>query len=354
MQSHQYGAGTHIGNARENNEDTYVCATDKELWIVADGMGGLGFGEAASAIAAYTVTTLVKQGHGVNQAIAAAHLRVKEFAETEAQGTNMGTTLVLLLSQGNVYNVFWVGDSRGYLFNETLTQLTRDHSLVQSLIDQGVLTEQEAQYDPRRNAITMALGVRELETVRADTVSDRWRPGDKILMCSDGLTDCVADEEIEEILHEEGSDQELVERIIQKALTAGGRDNITVVVVSAPDSISSGDSDTEVPYEEDDERPDETTPKARDNSETRVTGQPLGKKSGPAQRGEMNSTATRVARAANGEPIDTREDPFAQELRETDSATGQSLDENGIFKRFAHAARRWQRRLRSTGEGELG
>ncbi len=244
---HQFGAGTDVGNVRENNEDSYVCDSGKGLWLVADGMGGLGFGEVASAITIHTVTTMIRQGHGVNQAIEIAHRKIKEYAETDGLGTNMGTTLVLLLSQGSLYNIFWVGDSRAYLFDGQLSRLTVDHSLVQSLIDQGELTPEQAEFDPRKNAVTRALGVQELDTVRADSLSERWRPNQKILLCSDGLSDCVRDPDIEEIMQEGGEDQEIVDKLIQRALDNGGKDNVTVVLVSAPDILSSGDSDTEIP-----------------------------------------------------------------------------------------------------------
>lgn len=267
MQLQHYAAGTDLGNARDNNEDTYVCVGEDGLWIVADGMGGLGDGEAASAITAYTITTMIREGHGVNQAIETAHQKIKEYAAHEAQGTNMGTTLVLLLSQGSVYNVFWVGDSRGYLFDGSLTQITRDHSLLQSLVDKGEITAEEAEVDPRKNAITKALGVQQLETVRADSISEKWKPGEKILLCSDGLSDCVNDEEITQILLAEGSDQDRVDSLIEKALNAGGRDNITVVLVTAPSSVTKPDSDTEVPA---DDAESTKSPDERDDSVTRV------------------------------------------------------------------------------------
>ena len=266
----QYGAGTNVGNIRDNNEDSYVCDEEKALWIVADGMGGLGFGEVASAISTYTVTTLIREGHGVNQAIEVAHRTIKEYAETDGMGTNMGTTIVLLYSQGSLYNVFWVGDSRGYLYdNGKLGQITTDHSLVQSLIDQGELTVEEAESDPRRNAVTRALGVQELETVRADSISNRWKPGQKILLCSDGLTDCVSNSDIESIIHNGGDDdQKIVDQLIVAALDGGGKDNVTIVLVSAPKAIKQIDSDTHVPDSfghddthipsDDTQRPDDT------------------------------------------------------------------------------------------------
>jgi len=242
-----YGAATHIGNVRENNEDSYVCDPAKSLWIVADGMGGLGFGEVASAIATHTVTTHIQQGNGVNQAIELAHQRIREYAESDAMGTNMGTTLVLLISQGSLYNLFWAGDSRAYLMDRSLSQLTVDHSLVQSLIDRGELTEAQAVTDPRKNAVTRALGVQELDTVRADSISDKWKPNQKILLCSDGLSDLVSLPEIESVLVKNISDQDMVDELIAKALTAGGKDNITVIIVSAPTRTKQVEQDTYVP-----------------------------------------------------------------------------------------------------------
>jgi len=242
-----FGAATHVGKVRENNEDSYVCDPIKNLWIVADGMGGLGFGEVASAIATHTVTTHIQQGNGVNQAIELAHQRIRDYAQSDGLGTNMGTTLVLLISQGSLYNLFWAGDSRAYLMDGTLTQLTVDHSLVQSLIDRGELTETQAETDPRKNAVTRALGVQELDTVRADSISDRWKPNQKILLCSDGLSDLVSLQEIESVLVKDISDQEMVDELIAKALDAGGKDNVTVVIVAAPSRAVQVEQDTYVP-----------------------------------------------------------------------------------------------------------
>lgn len=245
---YHYGAGTNVGNVRDNNEDSYVCDDEKDLWIVADGMGGLGFGEVASAITTYTVSRQVRSGHGINQAIELAHKNIKEYAQSDGLGTNMGTTIVLLLSHGSLYNIFWVGDSRAYLLDtENMKQVTVDHSLVQSLIDQGELTKEEAITDPRKNAVTRALGVQELETVRADSISERWKPGQKILLCSDGLTDCVSDADIEKLMRQGGDDQDIVDRLIEAALEGGGKDNVTVIVISAPATSKIADTDTYVP-----------------------------------------------------------------------------------------------------------
>lgn len=106
------------------------------------------------------------------------------------------------------------------------------------------LPRRKHEVDPRKNAITKALGVQQLEAVRADSISEKWQPGEKILLCSDGLSDFVDDEEITQILRAQGSDQDRVDNLIEKALRAGGRDNITVVLVEAPASVSKTESDT--------------------------------------------------------------------------------------------------------------
>lgn len=109
------------------------------------------------------------------------------------------------------------------------------------------MTAEEAVSDPRKNAVTRALGVQELETVRADSISDKWRPGQKILLCSDGLTDCVRNNDIESILKQGGSDQQITDNLIEAALEGGGNDNVTVVIVSAPEAVKHADSDAHVP-----------------------------------------------------------------------------------------------------------
>lgn len=263
---HQYGAATHVGNIRDNNEDSYVCDGENGLWIVADGMGGLGFGEVASAITTYTVAKMIGDGHGVNQAIESAHSEIKSYAQSDGMGTNMGTTIVLLLSHGSLYNIFWVGDSRAYLLDQNeLSQITVDHSLVQSLIEQGEITPEEAETDPRKNAVTRALGVKEIETVRADSISDKWKPGQKILLCSDGLTDCVSKSGIQKIMRADGTDQELTDRLIQAALEGGGKDNVTVIVVSASPGTKFADSDTHVPDDVKDDTAEPSTAEPSNN-----------------------------------------------------------------------------------------
>ena len=243
-----FAAGTNVGR-RDNNEDSYACDAEHGLWLVADGVGGLSLGEVASAISTYTITRMVNSGQGVNQAIEAAHQQIKTYAIDTANSANMGCTIVLLLSRGSLYNIFWAGDCRAYLLEEGgITLLTVDHSHAQYLIDSGELTPEQAEQDARRNGITKALGMQQLDAVRADTISGRWKHGQKILLCSDGLSGCVEDATINAILHTPVSDDQKIDLLIKAALDAGGKDNITAILVTpSPAALSSDDDSTEVP-----------------------------------------------------------------------------------------------------------
>jgi protein phosphatase len=244
----RYAAGTDAGR-RNNNQDSYVCDESHGLWLVADGVGGLESGEVASAISAYTITTMIFEGHGVNQSIEAAHQSIRSFAESEAAGVDMAAALVLLFEKGSFYNIFWAGDSRAYLYGDGLTQLTRDHTYAQSLIDAGDTTVEEAEADEHGGHITKALGVRALDAVRADSLAHKWRSGQKILLCSDGLSGYVSDEQIEEVIAAGDSDEAKIERLIDLALKQGSSDNITAILVAAPQQIldDDDDDDTEIP-----------------------------------------------------------------------------------------------------------
>ncbi len=239
-----YAAGTDVGK-RDINQDSYVCHPKSNLWLVADGVGGLAMGETASAITSYTLARMISSGEGVNQAIETTHAIIREFADS--CGVNMGAALVLVLAKGNLYNIFWAGDCRAYLFDGSLKPLTRDHTHSQFLIDAGHLTEEEAATDSRKDGITKAVGIRELDSVEADRISDKWQAGQKILLCSDGLSGYVADEDICAILNSPGSDQDRVDQLISLALKQDSLDNITAIILSAPDTIPGDDDDTKIP-----------------------------------------------------------------------------------------------------------
>lgn len=239
----EYGAGTNVGLVRTNNEDCYLAEPDYGLWLIADGMGGHDAGEVASRIVKESVFESVKNGGSLKNAISQSHTDVKDAAAQNIGSPNMGTTIVALSTGGADYEIAWVGDSRAYLWdplNQKFTQLSKDHSYVQALVDSGAITVEEMHTHAQKNIITQSLGVSELESVEVDVINGVWGPRQQILLCSDGLTDLVSDEEISAIFRKYHSkaDQAIVDKLITLALDKGGIDNVTVEVVSAPKNIN--------------------------------------------------------------------------------------------------------------------
>lgn len=230
------GAATHVGLARTENEDSFLAAPAQALWAVADGMGGLDDGKLASQTLVETLDTLVPTRdsaaahHALQTLVARANERIREIA-AERGNRMMGTTLVAVLAAGGEYVCAWAGDSRVYRLRDgTLAQITRDHSEVQELLDQGVITAEQASKWPRRNAITRAVGV--TEDVRLETRSEALHPGDTFLLCSDGLTRHVADQEIAEALATRDP-QAACDALIATTLERGAGDNVTIVIARA-------------------------------------------------------------------------------------------------------------------------
>ncbi len=233
---------TDIGGGRNENQDNYRAArlADDTIWaVVCDGMGGAASGKLASQIATDTLGNCLEAGlrglgkgqerpflmHCITQANRAVYSKSTE----EAQHKGMGTTAVCCLLRDQMLHVVHVGDSRVYLCREgTITQLTKDHSMVQQLVETGRLTTEEAENYPHKNLITKALGV-EL-SVEADYSSFPVQQGDVILMCSDGLSGVVPDAQMLSIV-ERNPFFSLPRRLIDQALQAGGQDNITVLLI---------------------------------------------------------------------------------------------------------------------------
>ena len=143
----------------------------------------------------------------------------------------MGTTVVALSVRGAEFEVAWVGDSRAYVFNGELRQLSRDHSYVQELVDTGILTPEQAKTSPHRNVVTQALGVTAPDQLRVETARGTLQPGMQFLLCSDGLTEEVDNKDIAQILARNLSAQESVDHLILAALDGGGSDNVTVLLL---------------------------------------------------------------------------------------------------------------------------
>jgi protein phosphatase len=231
----EFGHSTHVGLRREHNEDTYYADAGLGLWLVADGMGGHEHGEVASALARDTLVREVGKGMPLIPAIQLADEEIIRHSTRRSEALPMGTTIAALrVSAERDFEVAWVGDSRVYIWNHGLKQLSQDHSYVQELIDQGAITSEQARSHPHRNVVTQALGVTDPQSMRIGSVQGQLTPGMQLLLCSDGLTEEVTDATIASILgREELTAQECVDHLILAALDQGGADNVTVILVRA-------------------------------------------------------------------------------------------------------------------------
>jgi len=228
---------------RTSNEDCFVANPDTGLFLVADGMGGHAAGEIASRLAATTMDDMVTAKGSAGQepaeilrlATLAANSRVLEVQRADRALAGMGSTLTALLVRGSRYSIAHVGDSRAYRLRDgTLQQLTRDHSLVWHLFENGVLEKADLVRHPQKNLITRSIGSH--PQVEIDIEEGEGRAGDLYLLCSDGLTDGVSDEGIRGLLiAAEITPQEMADNLVNAANEAGGPDNITVVVVRLDD-----------------------------------------------------------------------------------------------------------------------
>jgi protein phosphatase len=230
------GFSTNVGNVRSHNEDCFRTEPEIGLWLVADGMGGHKGGETASAIAADFIVDEIKAGKPLKKSIAQAHHEIKQASKEGKGPEGMGTTVVALKINASSYEIAWVGDCRAYLWDGlALKQLTKDHSYVQHLVDTGVISLSESASHPYQDVLIQALGASDIKDVNVETISHELHHNEQILMCSDGLTKEISDTGIADILALELDEQKKVDLLIQTALTNGGRDNITAILVSADD-----------------------------------------------------------------------------------------------------------------------
>jgi protein phosphatase/serine/threonine-protein phosphatase Stp1 len=223
-------AATHPGTIRPRNEDSLVDRPDLGLWVVADGAGGHGAGDVASGCIAEALAG-IPPGLTAAEMLAQVRLRLDAVhadlqARAAIRGGVIASTVVVLLVRGGHFAALWAGDSRLYLLRDgTLHRLTRDHSLVQELVDSGTLEAEAAEAHPQANVITRAVGASGV--LLLDKVADQIAPGDRFLLCSDGVFKELAEAEIALQLAAGTDASELVRRAVE----AGGRDNVTVVIV---------------------------------------------------------------------------------------------------------------------------
>ncbi|MEO5811247.1 MAG: protein phosphatase 2C domain-containing protein [Rhodanobacter sp.] len=229
----EFGHGTHVGLRRTRNEDTYYADATSGLFLVADGMGGHQHGEVAAALVRDAMVDLVvMQGYDLVHAVQTAAARLLACARHATDVLPMGTTIAALRVAADTYEVAWVGDSRVYLWQQTLRQISHDHSLVQELVDAGKLNPAPAAPQLQRNVLTQALGVTASDQLRIGMARGRLVAGMSFLLCSDGLTERVSDVSIAQIVgRNDLAPQECVDQLLLSALDCGGDDNVTALIV---------------------------------------------------------------------------------------------------------------------------
>jgi serine/threonine protein phosphatase PrpC len=234
-----FGARSDVGRQRTGNEDRYLARPP--VFAVADGMGGHQAGEVASTIAVEALEAATRGADGpdgrvVVDSLERSNRAIRDRASERPELAGMGTTCTVALVADGVVRIGHVGDSRAYLFRDgSLAQLTEDHSLVASMVREGIIDPDDALTDGRRNIITRALGAE--DDVRIDQVTTELRPGDRLLLCTDGLTGQVPEPDIVAVLAAEGDPEHAAQRLVDAANAAGGDDNVTVIVVD-PDRLA--------------------------------------------------------------------------------------------------------------------
>ncbi len=236
----QFSAKTDIGACRETNQDAFATGVFEsgDVWaVVCDGMGGVSGGQIASKLCVEKTVESIQRGYRnrmsvraiknlLNSAICAANSVVFDESQKDRALNGMGTTIVAVIVTKDVAVFAHVGDSRAYIFNDTIECITKDHSLVQFLLDSGKITEDEAKVHPERNIITRAVGIMSFVDVEFDIVDLGEEDG--ILLCTDGLSGSVDEATIYSIIR---SNENVAEKLISEAIKCGSRDNITAVVL---------------------------------------------------------------------------------------------------------------------------
>ena len=227
---------TDVGRVRRHNEDSYLERSDIGLWAVADGMGGHAAGDLASQMIVENLGKVEPPGDAVgflgavNQQIHDAHDALRQEAAQRGDGRVIGSTVVALLVRDGHFACLWAGDSRAYLLRDgDLRQLSRDHSLVQDLVDAGQVAPEEAESHPHANVVTRAVGAS--EDLELEKRNEALRDGDVFLLCSDGLSRLAAPSEIADLLQRHPGDDG-AQALVDLALDRGAPDNVTVVVVT--------------------------------------------------------------------------------------------------------------------------
>ena len=235
----KYSAKTDIGNIKENNEDAFLTLVDNlscKVFAVADGMGGHDFGEEASEIAVLYIKNHYDYNRNlkdykkyINEIFSKINEKIYQTGLNKNSTSGMGTTLTLVIIFENKLYIGHIGDSRLYIINKEITQLTKDHSYVEELVDKGMITKREAKNHPKKNIITRALGT--FLKIEVDIFDYELKENDIVLLCSDGLTNMVDDNEIKKIVLDTENLENANEQLVKLANLRGGYDNITIVTI---------------------------------------------------------------------------------------------------------------------------
>ncbi len=236
---------TDIGRVRGENQDAILADDRRSLWLVADGMGGHAGGARASTIARDMVKSQIDAGAKLVDAVMAAHYAVRAEQRDRPEVGDMGTTIVAATEpDADHCEICWVGDSRAYCYSpsrDSLEMLSDDHNVAGMLVASGALSPSEAARHPQRHVLTDCLGLAGGEEPRVGYVMRRWQSGDILMLCSDGLSGELTDDEIRAVMRSNPGLSEIADSLLASALAAGAHDNVSLVLVAAP-TRSSGRS----------------------------------------------------------------------------------------------------------------
>lgn len=241
-----FGA-THLGK-RSHNEDAFLVDDALGLYVVADGVGGEDAGEVASQIVCDVIAARVRAGESLYDAVRDAHFAIANAVSRGEGRPGMASTVVALLIRGDLYEIAWLGDSRVYLWDGHLKLLSRDHSLVETLLSKGEIGLDEARSHPKKNVILAALGGGDIN-IPIGQNAGVLRSGAKFMLCSDGLTDVVEPKRIAKYFVDGIAIDKIAEYLVEDAVAAEGRDNITAIVVdvaSSPNDVDQHEDHAEV------------------------------------------------------------------------------------------------------------
>jgi len=232
---HSSFAKTHIGQ-RQVNEDTYFIDENTDLFIVADGVGGMDKGEVASNLACVEISNSINSGMTLKESVYSAHRQIIKQAKENIQSEGMATTIVAVLFDENSYEIAWVGDSRAYIWDDGLKLLTRDDSYVELLLENGHISIDELETHPDRNVISQALGVQR-KNITINYNSGTLENDQILLLCTDGLYSIANELSIIDTIKKSKNIESITESLVNTAVENDGKDNITLVAIRNTDRI---------------------------------------------------------------------------------------------------------------------